>query len=149
MSVRSVRAARPPIRAVCAIRAVLEGELGHLVRCVHGAVALGEHLARRARVAGRHIHDRVVREEVARPQQQRDGLDRHDGEVLGRRDVRDAERVPQHHVCVLDRLCAVADPLRQAHRGLARSLRDVAASWPKLVIRICYTVSQIEHDKGT
>lgn len=50
----------------------------------------------------------------------------------------DTESVPQHDVGVVDGLGAVADPLGQTARGLARGLRDVPAGGPELVVAICF-----------
>lgn len=96
----------------------VKGKLAHGVGGVSDALAVGGDLAGCAGIARGHVHDRVVGEEVARPQQKRDGLHRHHGEVLRGRDVRHAESVPEHYVRVLDRFCPVPDPLRQAHRRL-------------------------------
>lgn len=103
----------------------------------HALLGLGGDLAGRDGIAGRHVHDGVVAEEVAWAQEQRDGLDGHDGEVLGRGNVRHAERVPQHDVRIGDGLAAVADPLRESAGGLTRGLRDVAAGGPELVVLVC------------
>lgn len=132
-SIRTSTARRRPVPIP-----VRESELAHLIGGVGDARALGGDLAGRAGVARRHVHDGVVGEEVARPQQQRDGLDGHHGEVLGRRDVRHAERVPEHHVGVVNRLAPVAHPLRQAHRRLARRLGHVPACGPELVVAVCF-----------
>jgi hypothetical protein len=52
--------------------------------------------------------------------------------------VRDAERVPEHDVFVIDLLGRIGfDPLRQSHRRFARGLGNVAASWVDLVIGVC------------
>jgi hypothetical protein len=53
------------------------------------------HLARRARVARWHIQAGVLSKEVARSQKHCHGLGRHDGVVLGGREVRQAESMPQ------------------------------------------------------
>lgn len=75
----------------------------------------------------RHVHDGVVQEEVPRPQEERHGLDRHDREVLRRREMHHAERVPQDDVLVVDALLTVADPFREADVGFAGCLRHMAA----------------------
>ena len=95
VTIRPVRATRAPsIHAVRPIHSVLKGKLRHLVGGIQSTSTLREDLTGRAGIAGRHIHDGVVGEEVPRPQQQRDRLHRHDGEVLGGWNMRDAERVP-------------------------------------------------------
>lgn len=138
-SVHTVR----PTRASAARGTVPERQLARLVRGVDHRVLLRRDLARDGHVARRDIQDRVVDEEVARPQEQRHGLGGHDGEVLGRGDVRHAEGVPEHDVRVLDRLGPVADPLGQAAGGLARGLGHVPARGPELVVMVCGVVCQI------
>ena len=96
-----------------------------------------QNLARRSRIRGWHVHDRVRREKVPRPEQKSNRLGRHDGEVLRRGYVCDAKGVPKDDVLVVDGLSAVADPLREAVRRLARGLRDVPTGGPELVIRVC------------
>src|SRR5579872_330935 len=51
----------------------------------------------------RHVERGVAVEEAERDQREAGVLDGHDGPVLGPRDVRDPERVPQHDVGVDDR----------------------------------------------
>lgn len=127
-----------PVRPVGPIRAVAAPphRRAHPIRPINNRRPLRRHLARRGGIARRHIHDRVVLEEITRPQQQRDRLDGHDGEILGRRDMRDAKGMPEHDVLVVDRLGAVADPLRETDGGVACRLGDVAARGPELVISV-------------
>lgn len=80
---------------------------------------LSRHLTRRTTIRGRDIQGRVLGEEVPRPQEQGHGFGGHDGEVLWRGEVRDAEGVPEHDVGVVDAGAAVGDPLRDAARRLA------------------------------
>lgn len=99
--------------------------------------------ARDAAVARRHVQARVPGEEVPGPQQQRHRLGRHDGEVLRRGEVHDAEGVPQDDVRVVDGLGRVGlDPGGQALRGVAGGLRDVAAGRVDLVVGVCGSVRQ-------
>lgn len=68
-------------------------------------------------------------------------LSRHDGEVLGRREVRQPEGVPEHDVGVGDAgVWRGGDPRRQALRGLAGGLGHVAAGRVELVVRVCGVV---------
>ena len=120
----------------------LERQLAHLISGLDHAFAVGEHLARRAGVGRRDIHDRVVGEEIAWAQQKRHRLDRHHGEVFGRRDVSHAKGVPEDHILVLDGLAAVAHPLGQPWRRLTAGLGDVAPGGPELVIPVCAQVSR-------
>lgn len=71
---------------------------------------------------------------MPRPQQQADGLGRHDRKVLWGREVRDAEGVPQDDVGIVDAGVAVGDPLRETQGGIARRLRDVSAGRVDLVV---------------
>lgn len=73
---------------------------------------------------------------MSRAQQQRHGLRRHDGEVFGGREVRDAKGVPEDDVGVVDRGGAVGDPRGESGAGLPRRLRDVAARRVQLVVRV-------------
>ncbi len=83
------------VRPVCAAAiSISESKLTQLVRGVDDASAVCRNLARRAAEAGGDVHDGVVGEKVTRPQEQREGLDGHDGEILGRRDVGYSEGVP-------------------------------------------------------
>lgn len=107
-----------------------KGKLANLVRRIVDAGIIFRHLARRARVARRHVHDWVVVEKVPRLQDQRNRLHRHHGKVLGSREVDNSERVPKHDVGVVDGLGAIAHPLGDAMGRLARSLGDVAAGCP-------------------
>lgn len=138
-----------PVRAVCAVRpstaALTKRHLAHLIRSIDYCLLVGRDLARDGDVARRDVHDGVVGEEVAWTQQERHRLGRHDGEVLRRRDVRHAEGVPEDNVRVVDRLAALADPLRQAARRLPGGLRDVTAGGPELVIRVCGVVVSCQH----
>lgn len=118
------------------IAPIAKRQLARLIRGVHNGVLAGSNLARNTDVTRRDVHDRIVGEEVPRPQQQRHGLDGHDGKVLGRRDVRHAEGVPQHNVRVLDGLAAVADPLRQTRGWIAGCLGHVAAGGPELIVGV-------------
>src|SRR5688572_17640205 len=93
-------------------------------------------LTRCAGVAGGHIHDRVVREEVPWPQKKCDRLDGHDGEVFRGGHVRHTESVPEDDVRVGCRCATVTDPFWDTARGLTRGLGDVAACRPELVITI-------------
>ena len=94
-------------------------------------------LARRPCIAGGHIERRVSQEEVAWSQQQRHGLCRHDGEILGSREVSQAKGVPEDNVFILNVLGGVGvDPQRQALGGLARGLGHVAAGRMNLVVRV-------------
>ncbi len=79
------------IPILCRAASLIKGQLAHTISSVQSAFATGEHLARRMpRIRGRHIHDGVVGEEVARTQQQVfDRFHRHDGEVFRRRDTVD------------------------------------------------------------
>lgn len=95
-----------------------ESKLAHPIRRLQRALA-GSDLAWGTAVARRDVHDGVAGEEVAGSQEEGDGLDGHDGEVLGRGDVGYAERVPEDNVFLLDGLCAVADPFGNAGGGLA------------------------------
>ena len=88
-------------------------------------------------IAGWHIERRIPHEEVSRAQQQGHRLRRHDGVIFWRREVRDAESVPEHNVFVIDLLGGIGfDPLRQSHRRLSRGLGNVAASRVDLVIGV-------------
>ena len=52
--------------------------------------------------------------------------------------MRDAERMPEDNVGVLDALVAViSDPFWQSFAGLAGCLRDVTACWVELVVLVC------------
>ena len=51
---------------------------------------------------GRDVQGRIAVEDSERLEPERDGVDRHDRPVLRPRDVVNAERVPQHHVGVVD-----------------------------------------------
>jgi hypothetical protein len=86
-----------------------------LIQCT----LLLSHLRRGNGVARRHIHAGIVCEEVSRPQQQRHGLHRHNGEVLGRGDVCHAKCVPEHDVGVFRFGCPVSDPFGETLGGLA------------------------------
>lgn len=124
-----------PIRAIRPSTAALaKRHLAQLIRSVDHRLLLGCDLARDGNVARRDVHDGVVGEEVARAQQEGHRLNRHDGEILWGRDVGHAKSVPEDNVRVLYGLAAVADPLRQAARGLPGGLRDVAAGGPELVV---------------
>lgn len=92
----------------------LKSQLAQLIRRIVHALAFRQQLARRACIAGGHIQHRVSGKEVARAQQQRHGLDRHDRKILGRGKVGDAKGVPNYDVGVVDGLGAVADPLGKA-----------------------------------
>lgn len=73
-------------------------------------------------------------------------LRRHDGKVLGRREVRQTEGVPEHDVGVVDAgVWRGGDPRRQALRGLAGGLGHVAAGGVELVVRVCGAVLVCGH----
>ena len=62
-------------------------------------------------------------------------LRRHDGEVLGRREMRQSEGVPQHDVFVVEVCVWVrGDPGGDALGGLAGGLGDVAAGGVELAV---------------
>ena len=55
---------------------------------------------------------------------------------MGRRDVGYAKGVPQHNVGVVDGLAAVADPLREASRRLARCVRYISSCRSEMVVAV-------------
>jgi hypothetical protein len=73
----------------------------HLIRSIQHLL-LVRHLARRTAVARRDIQGRVAREEIPRSEEQGHGFCRHDGEVFRGGEMRDAERVPEDDVGVVD-----------------------------------------------
>jgi hypothetical protein len=73
---------------------------------------------------------------MAGPQKKRDWLPRHDRVILRRWEVSDAKGMPQDNIGVGNRFSTIANPLSDSLRGLARSLRDVIASDPELVIMV-------------
>lgn len=93
-------------------------QLTNLIMLIQRTLLLS-HLRRGNGVARRHVHAGVVCEEISRPQQERHGLDGHDGEVLGRGDVCHAKGVPEHDVGVFRLGCAVGDPFGETLGGLA------------------------------
>jgi hypothetical protein len=50
--------------------------------------------------------------------------------------MRDAERVPENNVGILDSSIAVCDPFGDATRRLAGRLWDVPARWAQLVVGV-------------
>lgn len=76
-------------------------QLRHLIRSIQ-YLLLVRHLARRTAIARRDIQGRIAREEIPRSKEQRHGFCRHDGEVLRGGEMRDAERVPEDDVGVVD-----------------------------------------------
>lgn len=59
----------------------------------------------------------------------------------------DAECVPEYNIRIVNILARVLpNPFRKTLRGLARRLRDVAASWVDLVVLVC--PSLVEAEKG-
>lgn len=110
MPIYSICSIASAAAAICTIGTIFKGQVAQFISRVQHSRVARRHLAGRARVARRNVHDGVVLEKVARLEQQCDGLDGHDGEILGRRDVYDAKGVPQDNVGVVDGLCAVADP---------------------------------------
>jgi len=52
--------------------------------------------------------------------------------------VRNAERVPEHHVCVFEVLGRVCfNPFRKTLGNITGGLRDVSASWVEISILVC------------
>lgn len=98
--------------------------------------SLGSNLAGSDAPLRRNVHDRVAGEEVARPQQKRHGLGRHHREVFRRREVYQAESVPQNDVLILNAFFPVADPLQQPYVGLPGRLRHMSPGRPELVVAI-------------
>ena len=71
------------------------------------------HLTRRRAITRRDIERGVHEEEIPRPQQQGHRLGRHDREVLGGGEMRDAEGMPEDDVGVVDAdIARVLDPGR-------------------------------------
>jgi hypothetical protein len=97
---------------------------------------LTRHTTRRTAITRRDVERRVLGKEVARAQQQRHGLGRHDGEVFGGGEVRDAEGVPENDVFVGDGCVAVGDPFGEAFGGLPGGLGHVAPGGVELVVGV-------------
>jgi hypothetical protein len=105
----------------------------HLIRRIQHPLLI-RHLARRTAIARRDIQCRIAREEIPGSEEQRHGFCRHDGEVFGGGEVRDAEGVPEDDVGIVDGGVAVRDPFRDAAGRLPRCLGDVAAGGEDLVV---------------
>lgn len=50
--------------------------------------------------------------------------------------MRNAKRVPEHNIGILDRCVAICDPFGQPRAGLARCLRYVASGGVELIVRV-------------
>ena len=97
-----------------------------------------QHLTGRAGKTRRDIQRGIAGEKVARPQQQRHGLGRHDGKIFRRGKVGDAKGVPEHQVGVVDPHLRIGrDPFRETWRGRARGLGHVSAGRVDLAIFVC------------
>jgi len=106
----------------------------HSTQLIHKRTSL-LNTTRNAAIARRNIHTRITYEEVARSQQQRHGLSRHNRKVFRRWEMRDAECVPQHDIGVVEVLVGVGfDPGGYALGWLARCLRNVTACWVELCV---------------
>lgn len=116
--------------------AVGKSKSAKLVSSVQNTLLAGENLARGAGIAGRNIHHRVAGEEVSRAEEKHHRLGRHDGEVLGGREVGHAKGVPEDNVGVVDGGGAVTNPLGDAAGWLARGLGDVFSRGPELVVAV-------------
>ena len=109
-----------------------------LIRIIqHSRLQRARLLARGRRVTRRDIERRVPQEEIPRSEEHRHGLRRHDRIVLGRGEMRDAERMPEDDVRVLNVFVGVlGDPFGQALGGLAGRLGHVAARGVELVVLV-------------
>lgn len=97
--------------------------------------------ARNAAIARGNIHTRVACEEIARSQQQRHRLSRHDGEVFRRWEMCNSECVPQDDISIVKVLVGVSlYPGGDALRRFARGLRDVTACWVELRVIVYKTL---------
>ena len=89
------------------------------------------HLTRPARKARPNIQCRIPQKEIPRPQQHTHRLSRHNRPILRRRHMRQAKRVPKHHIFLLNPPFGIlSNPGHQIGVncvGLPAGLRHVAA----------------------
>jgi hypothetical protein len=94
---------------------------------IHNASTM-PHSTRHTAIARPHIQTRIPREEISWSQQQRHRLCRHDRKVFWRREVRDAEGMPEYDVGIDEVGGRIGlNPCGYTLRGLARRLGDVSA----------------------
>jgi hypothetical protein len=95
-----------------------DNQLRHLIRSIQYLLLI-RNLARRTAIARWDVESWVPRKEIPWSQQQCHGFCRHDREVLGGREMRDAKCVPEDNVGIVDRGVAVGDPFGDASGRLA------------------------------
>ena len=99
-----------------------------------------------------HPKSGVLLEEVARAEHHAQRLSRHDREVLGAREVRDAKLQPAHDVLVLDVVVALGpidDGLIIGPAWLAGRLADVVAGGEELVFSVLGHPQGVAGEAGT
>jgi hypothetical protein len=88
-------------------------QLRHFIRSIKN-LPLIRNLTRGTAITRRDIERRILGKEIPRSKQQRHGFCRHDGKVLRRWEMRDAECMPEDNIRILNRGLAIGDPFRDA-----------------------------------